>query len=264
MLHSVLQGLDQQTRGFVFKELKTILYADERKEQTFRANLKSLPDLSRQGSLPSWLNCTMVILLNLAHPYFVRIDCEKDLLMHVMCTDMKAHTSNMTYIEISPTDYFCNNSILSQNTTCLNFEWLRISTVSPVPCAVHPEQFSSILYAVQATTFPHFIFHGQMVLVSKHYNFLNYAAEQRHEEGLCVSIGKPIVSSIVAFLGSTYVMGSGIVLMGLMNQKHTGVDRRDNAGICSYANHLKSVFIWKQFVTVRKIARLVRMRNCVN
>ncbi len=147
---------------------------------------ESLFGLSRLGSLPSWLNCTMVVLINLADPYFVGVNCHRDFLMHVMCTEENTHASKNAVVHRTPTQFFCNSSDVLQNPFCLNFEWINTSH-SMVQCTAHPTQFPNIFHSVQTTIYPPFLFASHTVFVTKFYNYLAFSEKHLTVEGMCTN-----------------------------------------------------------------------------
>ncbi len=171
----------RRSRGFVFKEVFFLLH----KEVTYRdskVNVKSLPALSRLGSFASWLSCAMLILVNMADPYFVSINCTQDLLMHVMCANEGNDTfecKNETY----PPPHICHTTDLQMSPLCLTLVWKNLTWWQPTQC-LDPKHFSFVFQAVQAKTSPPLIFSQKLkmnyysvqgLVTVKYYNFLNYS-----------------------------------------------------------------------------------------
>ncbi len=169
----------------MFSECSDVVY-ERRQPKQFNANLKSLTALSRLGSLPAWFNCTLVVLINLADAYFAKVNCQRNLLVHVMCTGGKPHMNRHKEFDPNPVPYFCHSAHFLKQKMCFNFEWLPTPHEALLLC-VHPKQFSYVFQSVQATRMPSFKFNNSgTIAVTKYDNFVNYSTTHKRNETFCI------------------------------------------------------------------------------
>ena len=177
----------KKTRGYVFKETRMIHYTVTVPHH-HRIWLKSVLPLSQLGSLPAWLNCTILVLTNFADPHMVAIKCSQIVLLHVMCTNQfginKSKSQLQKTIEIAPGLSSCHNTHFLKKHICFSMEWHNTTSLK---CDWDPDLLSVLFDAVQASTSPPLVQDLNLVTRILYYNKHNYTKLHRNQPygGLC-------------------------------------------------------------------------------
>ncbi len=192
----------RKTRGFVVKEQSDVAFLYMLSQPYVLATLtRSLSALSKLARLPSWLCCTLLVLLNLADPFYVRVDCSKRFVTHIACSENNRTTSIDRRINKKENQNYCNSVSLLTSVGCLQFHWTNSTRRTLLThSSTSLQQIKRILFifeAVQATETPPIFTSEGAVLIVKYYNEHNFSFIEHNSlhGGLFVSSQRAIFGS---------------------------------------------------------------------
>ena len=114
-------------------------------------------------------NCPALLLVNLANPQWISINCSAKLSASVVCSTENMITMPKNKMKVFDTSQFCPVGLLLETNECYSFEWITAHDARGLSCFQNVTIFKSIFVAVSAKTIPQIFLNFNFVMQPKRY-----------------------------------------------------------------------------------------------